>query len=105
MEFKDVQQTVYDEYIKNGYLDEWVHPDFKQQWKNNLAEAGLIHTEVTELQEAIRDFNTEKITLECADIIIRTMNLCSRMGILLYEGIITKHHENLRRGRLHERQI
>jgi len=101
MEFNNIKSLVYEEYIKNGYLTAWTVPQ-TYQLLADLSEASLIHTEVTELQEALwGGDNKGKLGNECADIIIRVMNLCSRLGIDLEDAMLKKNIINLGRGKLH----
>ena len=110
MNLKDIQNLVYIEYVKNGYSERWTQEYFKShpiefELLIDLAEVGLINTEVSELLEDIRDNNIEKYGEESADIIIRVMNWCKRKGIDLETHIIKKHEKNLTRGELHGKAI
>jgi NTP pyrophosphatase (non-canonical NTP hydrolase) len=109
MEFKEIQNAMYATYVKNGYLDLWTIATasciYFQKFLN-LAEAGLIHTEVSELQEDLRSGEKKgEMALECADIVIRVMNFCSRLGLDLEKAIVIKNVENLAREKLHGRVI
>lgn len=76
-----------------------------------IAEIGLFGEEQGELLEAVRKgfpLTTKKkvkgettIGEECADLAIRLMNLCNRMGISLVWEIMKKHSYNVDREYLH----
>ena len=103
MEFRDLQKTVYEEYKKNGYLVMWEKVDPEDI--GDLAEMGLVTTEVAEALEAIRDGDWLELADECADIIIRVLNFGSRHGFDLETIILAKHEKNLLRGKNHGRNI
>lgn len=73
----------------------------------DIAELGLIPTEVTEVQEEVRNKNTDpnKVGTECADIIIRTLNFMSRKGLDAEKFILAKHKVNMTRNTLHGRDV
>lgn len=127
MNFKELQELVYDEYKINEYEYMWNLEDLKMLIKTNfhladdyfkglqfkqlmriadIAEVGLVNTEVSELLEDIR--KDEKLSVqanECADIVIRVMNYCSRKGIDLEREILYKHKINMLRGKLHDKVV
>jgi len=110
MNLEELQKMVFEEYELNGYADRWTMDYFIKNPLEfdlliDLAEVGLINTEVSELLEDIRSNDREKWGDECADIVIRVMNFCSRKGINLESHIIGKHGKNLTRGELHGRTI
>lgn len=109
LSLKEIQEMVYKEYVKNGYEKLW-NSDFGQEDVyriNCLAELGLIATEVSEAMELIRKekCTPQDMAFECADIIIRTLNFMSRMGLDADLAIRLKHEQNLRRGKLHRKRI
>jgi NTP pyrophosphatase (non-canonical NTP hydrolase) len=101
-----LQKLVFLEYEKNGYLENWTQfEEFKElQSIFDIAELGLISTEVSEAIESIR---TDKISIgyELADIIIRVMNFASRKDIDLESAILEKNSINLNRGKLHGKTV
>jgi len=110
MSMKEIQELIFEEYILNGYAERWTREYFEAHPKEfnlliDLAEVGLVNTEVSELLEDIRNNDREKWGDECADIVIRVMNFCNRKGINLESHIIGKHGKNLKRGFLHGRTI
>lgn len=103
MEFDDIQKMVFYEYVENGYLEMWNKGNKKI---NNIAELGLITTEVAEAIECIRENKSkDELELELADIIIRVLNFASRHNIKLRQIIINKHMANIFRGKLHGKQV
>jgi len=110
MEVFDLQQLVYWEYKKNGYEERWSveylieHPD-ELALIIDIAEVGLINTEVSELLEDIRSNKPINYGAECADIVIRVMNWCNRKNIDLGWHIIEKNKKNLTREKLHGRAV
>jgi len=99
--FNRFRKVVYEEYKDNGFAEFWNnHKDL-----GDLAEIGLIHTEVSEAQESIRDNNYHNLSLELADIIIRVMNFASRKGINLEKFLVQKATENMDRPKKHGRVL
>ena len=104
VEFDELMLIVFGEYVKNGYLDSWTAENKDVQRKFDIAELGLVTTEVAEAMEEVRDDDDIKLGLELADIMIRTMNFAKRKGINLQEYIMSKHKVNMRREKLHGRK-
>ena len=110
---KDLQEILFEEYKKNGYLNMWTKcsPKFytEDQRLADLAEVGLFNTEVAETQEAIRNFGypmiLEKLGEELADIVIRVFNFASRKGIDMELNLLSKNEKNLSRGERHGKKI
>lgn len=103
MELKEIQKLVFDECNKNGYTKMW-----NDAGKiGDIAEMGLVTTEISEALEELRnkETNREHLAEECADIVIRVMNHMSRKGLDLETAITAKHQKNLRRGHLHGRGV
>lgn len=98
---EEIQQLVYTEYCKNGFKEK-----FEQHKEiGDIAELGLIVTEISEVIECIRqDDAITNIGFELADIIIRVMNFANRKGIDLESFIIEKNKINQNRGKYHENQ-
>lgn len=107
-EIKKLQKLMFNEYEKNGYLQEWLWViNSTGQKKLDIAELGLITTEISEAIEEIRNKNTdiEHLGEECADILIRTLNFMSRKGLDASYYILKKYQKNLGRGKLHGRAV
>ena len=114
MNLKEIQSLVYQEYIKNGYLDMWTFDTNPNTYSKiqrifDLAEIGLWNTETAETQEDTRKHGypllLEKWGEECADVIIRVLNFASRKGIDVESEILNKHQKNLERGKNHGKEI
>lgn len=112
MDLIEIQELVYQEYRKNGYLEEWtLHPYqgnySKLQRKLDLAEVGLFNTEIAEVQEELRkkDYIFYDLGIECADIIIRVLNFMSRKNLDAESFIKIKHEKNLLREKLHGKEV
>jgi NTP pyrophosphatase (non-canonical NTP hydrolase) len=111
MQFEDIVDKIYDEYLKNDYHYMW--ESTKPYPIGIIAELGLIITEVAECMEVIRKYGESYRTIrarieiqeELADIIIRTMNLASRLNIRLENRILEKNKKNLERGTRHGKEI
>lgn len=114
LNLSEIQSVCFIEYKRNGYLDMWnnsyiINKDGKFELdfrKTDIAELGLIATEITEAQEVIRKYKTlgalrAKLRVECADIIIRTLNYMSRKDMLAEPVILRKTKINMKRGFLH----
>ena len=110
MNITELQELVFQEYIKNGYAERWTKEYFEAHPLEfdlliDLAEVGLINTEVSELLEDIRQNKKEKYGEECSDIIIRVLNFCNRKGIDLEPHLLKKHAKNQEREYLHGKTI
>jgi len=101
MEFKDVQKLVYEEYKQNGFEAFFnQHDDI-----GDIAEIGLISSEVGEALDYCRDKNEKFLALELADIAIRLFNFCNRKGIDLESFIIIKNRINEQRTKFHGKKV
>jgi NTP pyrophosphatase (non-canonical NTP hydrolase) len=95
----------------NGYRDMWNSADRSCQLAKlgnigTLGELGLITSEVAEAMEHVREPELEiEFGEELADVIIRTLNLMSRLGIQVESYIERKDMKNRTRGKLHGRAI
>jgi NTP pyrophosphatase (non-canonical NTP hydrolase) len=103
MNLKRIQELVFKEYCLNGYTEMWN----KAEKIGDIAEMGLVVTEVSEALEELRSKNTnnEHLAEECADIVIRVMNHLSRKGLDLEKAILQKHDKNLEREHLHGKSV
>lgn len=80
------------------------HHGFQTYQKNYLyvpTKLALIMSEAAEALEAHRQGKESELTLELADIIIRTMDLAESLGINLGKAIVTKHRINATRDYMH----
>jgi NTP pyrophosphatase (non-canonical NTP hydrolase) len=103
LELKELQKKVFEEYKKNGYLLFWTYGDISEndQTKSMIAELGMINTEISEAIEKCFRKDHQNIGFECADIIIRTLNFMSRLGLDAEFYIERKNNTNFERGYLH----
>ena len=103
MNIKKLQKLVFKTALNNGHVENWNN----HNTVGDIAELGLICSEVSEAQEIIRndtDFNS--LAFECADIIIRTLCFLERKGIFNIEKfILTKNNINKERGYLHGKTV
>jgi len=101
MEFKDIMKLVYPEYQQNGFEAFFnQHDDI-----GDIAEIGLVSSEVGEALDYCRDKNEKFMALELADICIRVFNFCNRKGIDLEFYIIAKTHINNTRSKFHGKKV
>ena len=112
MNLTEIQDLVYTEYIKNGYKEKWTSKPYlginsPQQKISDLAELGLIITEVSEAMEEIREkeLNMYNLAIECSDIIIRVLNFMSRNNLEVEPFILIKHNKNMEREKLHGKGV
>jgi len=94
---------IYKEYVKNGFEEFWNKSKDKEL--SDLAEVGLIHTEVSEAQEEIRNNDYYNLGLELAGTIIRILNFCTRKGIPIEKRIWEAHQINKKREKKHGRVL
>jgi NTP pyrophosphatase (non-canonical NTP hydrolase) len=65
------------------------------------AALALVHTEVSEATEAFRHNDKENFAEECADIVIRVLDLTEGLGIDIEVAITAKLEKNKQRGFKH----
>jgi len=83
-----------------------IHKNAKEKgfWdeERNFGEAlALIHSEVSEALEAYRNYDTDGIGEELADIVIRVFDLAHGLGFDIEEEITRKMEYNAHRPRMH----
>ena len=61
----------------------------------------LIHTEIAEATEAVRHNDIENFVEECADIIIRVLDMTGGLGLDIQEALDKKLIKNVSRGHRH----
>jgi len=113
----EIQELVFQEYIKNGYLDFWslnildffglpIKTYKKLQKIADIAEIGFFTTEIGEsIENRFKNKSNFELGLECADIIIRILNFMSRKNLNATFFILEKHKQNLKRGLLHGKTV
>ena len=107
MTIREIQAFVFEEYCKNGFYDKF---DCDDTEISDIAELGLITTEVAEAIEVVRrgvdcDADSGHLAEECADIIIRTLNFMSRWNLDAESAIVKKNAKNGEREKLHGKRI
>lgn len=111
MDFKKICKLVFEEYKKNGYYDKWeearlILGSHGIEGIVELAEIGLVYTELAEAMEEIRNGKHDgSVETELADTIIRIMNFASRRGMDLETALIKKHAKNMTREKYHGRKV
>jgi len=113
MNLTEIQKLVYEEYTKNGYLgmftvcDENVYNELQRLV--DIAELGLIDTEVSEAIEDVRKLGypllLEELGIELSDVIIRALNFASRKGIDIEPHLLRKHYKNMSREKKHGKKV
>jgi len=108
-------KILYSEYEKNGFEDFWngklflnsLNPVQTIKLYNilDLAEFGLVNTEVSEALECIRNNDYYNLGLECADVIIRVLNFCTRKNIPIEKRLFEKAKINYEREKKHGRKL
>lgn len=98
---RKIQKEVYQNSIDKGF------------WEGEAASLDkkvlLIHSEVSEITEAMRvgnppyekNPNFTDIEMECADVVIRVMDYCESQGYDLGNAILAKHEINKKRPHMH----
>jgi len=110
MNLSEIQALVFKEYEKNGYLEMWFQARMAlarigYAGLEDLAELGLVDSEVTEAMEAIRLSAKKDLGPELADVVIRVLNFASRHKINIEKEILAKHRKNMKRPMLHGKKI
>lgn len=116
MNLEELQKMLYEEYKSNGYEEAWNNNDLNVTVKTDLAELGLIVTEVSEAMECVRDGDYtarqdpltkkwEGLPIEIVDIIVRAFNFANRKHLDLEPYFKLKTEQNHKRGSLHGRKV
>ncbi len=97
-------QEVHDNAMAKGFWD---------GERNDGEMIALVHSELSELLEALRDGNPKSLKIigysaaeeEAADVVIRMLDLCAGRGWRLGEAVVAKMRYNEGRRRLHGRRF
>jgi len=103
MNIRELQKELYENHKVKGYVE-----NFNSHGKmGDIAELGLIITEVSEAIEEIRKPKNDRDHLaeECVDIIIRTLNFMSRKGFDIEIALYLKSKINEKREWLHGKEV
>ena len=109
MSIRELQKELFKTYKDKGYLEEWTSKNnsVNEQKKIDIAELGLVCTEIAEAMELLRQhkYKREDLAEECADIIIRTINFMSKKGLDLDIALWLKNNKNKKRECLHGKAV
>lgn len=78
------------------------HVDNPSIWPEKIA---LIHSEASEMLDALRDGNEDALGEECADLLIRLLDFTDARNIDLDYHVDRKMAKNIDRPRLHGREF
>jgi hypothetical protein len=117
-DLKELQKTVFEVIKEHGFYDKWNHnkeilynaniniDDFLAQPKLiDLAQFDLMHSEISEASEEIRNNNTEKAVIELAGLVIRVLCYCENECYDLEKYILSENERNKLRPKFHGRKV
>jgi hypothetical protein len=107
MNLYELTREVYVSYFKNKFCEFFNNTEDEENEiiKSDLAELGLITTEVTEAMELVRDKKYgDKLGIELTDIIFRALNFGTRKGLNMPYYILEKIKINNKRPVKHGRK-
>lgn len=103
--------SVMQEHVHQLAVSKGWHPDEPVDADRLGALLALVHSEVSEALEAVRDNDLalrlgdngkpEGLPAELADVVIRVMDMCGLLGINLQHAIELKHGYNTKRAHRH----
>lgn len=81
--------------------DHAVEAGFYDKWPDNPTQIALMHSELSEMLEADRNDDRKNYEEECADLFIRLLDHCAKLGIDLLDATLKKMDYNETRPRMH----
>ena len=113
MDYTKLQKLVYEPMLKHGFYEKWrlakvilkrsVDPDLERMI--DLAELALMHTEISEACEEVRNMDDETLAKELAGLQIRLFNFANFREINLEKYVIAENERNKTRPVLHGRRF
>lgn len=107
----NIQKMVYDTVVEKGFYEKWNKAREILGYNNplclliDLAEMALMHSEISEAEENIRDGNRELAIVELAGLVIRVLSYCENLGYDLQKYILSENERNKKREKYHGRKI
>ena len=89
----------------HGWYIEWNRTSLNSGVLSVGEALALIHSEVSEALEEVRDDNKDTFSIEIADVFIRLFHLCGDLNIDIEKAIETKMKKNTTRAKKHGRKI
>lgn len=90
--------------VQHGFWDHMIvdGKDNRSIWPEKIA---LIHSEASEMLDALRSGNESELILECADLMIRLLDFCGARKIDIEDAVQFKMAVNREREYLHGRKF
>jgi NTP pyrophosphatase (non-canonical NTP hydrolase) len=110
VEYSKLQRIVYEPMLKHGFYNKWakardILKKYKLDGMVDLAELALMHTEISEACEEVRNIDKEATAKELAGLQIRLFNYANFRGIDLEKYVISENERNKARPVLHGRKF
>lgn len=102
MDLNQLAKQIYQIAENNGFWGDIDAQEFQPELVY-IKKLCLIHSEASEVLEAMRDDNWDKVPEELADILIRTLDLAAGLGYDIQEAVTEKIKKNALRPFLHNK--